>query len=88
MKAIFTLPCAYLGIIFRLFSMAPILLSIPINLIIMYGGYKVSAALLTPPNLRKQGVHKTPYLAGIFFGSAFLTILHCKESGLVLSAIG
>lgn len=77
MKAIFALPSIYIGVIFRLFSVAPVMISVPINLVIMYGGQKASSSLLCPPNIRKQGIHKTPYLAGIFFGSAVWTVLHC-----------
>lgn len=77
MKVIFSLPCLYLGVIVALFARAPIMLSLPIALLIMYGMQRLSSSVVTPPGLRTMGVHKTPYLAGIFTGSAIWTTVHC-----------
>lgn len=86
LRAIFLLPYAYIGIAIKLFAVAPIMISLPISAVLFYALQQLCANVLTPYAVRGQGVHKTPFLAGIFSGSAFWTTLHWMF--VVLPSIG
>lgn len=71
-KAIFIVPHIYIGLILLIFSRAPIVLSLPLSTIILYSSQKLVSSLQD----EGQSIHQTPYLSGIFAGSAFWTTLH------------
>lgn len=86
MKLIFLLPWIYLGILFKLFAVAPIMISAPVNAIMVYGFHRLGTSVITPPKMRGIGFQKTPHLAGIFSASALWTLIHW--GAVILPAIG
>ncbi|ORY83917.1 ankyrin repeat-containing domain protein [Protomyces lactucae-debilis] len=71
-KAIFSLPHLVIGIVLLLFSRASIIIALPVNILVVLTCQKIEAGLQG----KEQSIHQTPYLAGIFAGSAFWTTLH------------
>lgn len=86
MKLIFLLPYFYIGIVILLFSVAPIMIALPINMITVYGCHRLGSSVIMPPSMRIRGMQKTPYLAGIFSGSAFWTLFHCQFQEFMMAA--
>lgn len=82
MKLIYLIPFVYIGTVIQLFALAPVMIALPVNAVMIYGLQRMATSILTPPNMRSLGIHKTPYLAGIFSGSGFWTMAHCNQLSL------